>query len=861
MHMRELRQVIETKKPVKGEVPFTGASGISGVYEYIFNPVLGADGRVEMVIGTTRDVTDRAGLNAALTAERSKLAAVIEQAPAFMAVLRGPDHVFELANERYYTIVGRRDILGKAVREALPEVVDQGFIQLLDRVFQSGEPFAGSEMSVMLRRRNESDALERRYLNFIYQPIREADEHISGVFVHGVDVTEQVAARDALSQREGWLRAVLEATPECVKLVGPEGELLFMNPSGLGMIETEDEASVRGGCVFDLVAPEYREQWREMHRRVCAGERLTWDFEIVGLKGTRRHMESHAVPLPLPDGRMAQLAVTRDVSRRKEDERARAHLAAVVASSDDAIISKNLDGIIQSWNAGAQRVFGYTSEETVGRSILMLLPPERHHEEDIILSRLRAGQRIDHYESVRMTKDGRHIDVSLTISPMRDASGRIIAASKIARDVTQQKQAQRELQAAKELAERANREKDELLQSERAARTELERASRMKDEFLATLSHELRTPLNAIIGWSQLLAKSNLPPDQMEGIQIIERNARVQAGIIEDLLDMSRIISGKVRLDVQRLDLSTVVAAAVETVRPAADAKGVRLQSVLDPLAGPVSGDANRLQQVFWNLLTNAVKFTPRGGRVQVVLERVNSHLEVSVIDTGEGISAEFLPHVFDRFRQADAGTNRKHGGLGLGLAIVKQLVELHGGSVRVKSGGTGAGSTFTVALPVTVIHPEPEPETERRHPSLGGVPLGDDVCSRVEGIKVLVVDDEPDARTLVRRLLEECKAIVSSASTANEALALLKSERPQVLVSDIGMPGEDGYSLIRRVRSLPPNEGGNTPAIALTAYARAEDRLKAVLAGFQHHVVKPVEPAELITLVAILAGTTRSVG
>lgn len=416
-----------------------------------------------------------------------------------------------------------------------------------------------------------------------------------------------------------------------------------------------------------------------------------------------------------------------------------------------------------------------------------------------------------------------------------------------------------------EAARRANAEKDKLLDSERAAREEAERASRMKDEFLATLSHELRTPLNAILGWSQILRNAPGGPDDVrEGLEVIERNARAQTQIIEDLLDMSRIIAGKIRLDVRRIDLADVVRSAVETVRPAADAKEIRVRTVLDSLAGPVTADPNRLQQVFWNLLSNAVKFTPRGGHVQVLLERVNSHLEVSVIDTGEGIAPEFLPHVFDRFRQADATTTRRHGGLGLGLAIVKQLVELHGGSIRAKSPGRGQGSTFTVLLPVTAIHPDPSGATgagDRRHPGAAVAqqqPL-DDSCAEIAGVRILVVDDEPDARALVKRFLEDCQAVVTTAASAEEALQLVESQRPDVLVSDIGMPGEDGYALIRKVRGLGAARGGNVPAVALTAYARAEDRVKAVLAGFQHHVVKPVEPAELIAMVASLAGRMRA--
>ncbi len=323
---------------------------------------------------------------------------------------------------------------------------------------------------------------------------------------------------------------------------------------------------------------------------------------------------------------------------------------------------------------------------------------------------------------------------------------------------------------------------------------------------------------------------------------------------------MSRIISGKVRLDVQRVGLATLLREAVDTSKPSADAKGIRLTAVLDPLAGPVSGDPARLQQVMWNLLNNAVKFTPKGGRVQVLLERVNSHVEVSVIDTGEGITPEFLPYVFDRFRQADGSTTRRHGGLGLGLSIVKQLVELHGGSIRVKSMGEGYGSTFIVSLPLTVVHPDPQPTTHRRHPKAGGdaPAFQPDHCTEIAGVKVLVVDDEPDARALVKRLLEDCHAIVSTAASAAEGLAKLQSERPDVLLSDVGMPGSDGYHFLRQVRALNEDQGGKTPALALTAYARSEDRMQAIRAGFQMHVPKPVEPAELITMVASLAGRSR---
>jgi signal transduction histidine kinase/CheY-like chemotaxis protein len=404
---------------------------------------------------------------------------------------------------------------------------------------------------------------------------------------------------------------------------------------------------------------------------------------------------------------------------------------------------------------------------------------------------------------------------------------------------------------------RANLEKDRLLERERASRTELEHAGRMKDEFLATLSHELRTPLNAILGWAQVMQMSSgsLPEELREGIAIIERNARAQTQIIVDLLDMNRIISGKVRLDVQRVDLAAVVQASIETVQQAARLKEIQLLAIIDPASGPISGDPNRLQQVFWNLLMNAVKFTPKGGKIQATVERVNSHLEFRVADTGEGIDPEFLPHVFERFIQADASTTRHHGGLGLGLAIVKQLVELHGGTVAASSPGRGKGATFTVKLPLTVLHSEPEAVVERRHPSSGGGQPWQEPCRTLAGVRIVIVDDEPDSRALLKRVLEDCEAEVIVATNAAEALECVQRSRPDVLVSDIGMPGEDGYSLIRKVRALPAALGGATPAVALTAYARAEDRVNAIMAGFQHHLAKPVGPVELIAVIASLAG------
>lgn len=396
-------------------------------------------------------------------------------------------------------------------------------------------------------------------------------------------------------------------------------------------------------------------------------------------------------------------------------------------------------------------------------------------------------------------------------------------------------------------------ERARLYEREQRLRAEAEGANRLKDEFLATVSHELRTPLTAMLGWAHLLRAGQLNErNAVNAMETIERNARSQAQLIDDLLDVSRIITGKLLLDVRPTDPASFIGAAIDAVRPAAEAKGVRIQQVMDTGVSSIAGDPSRLQQVIWNLLSNAIKFTPRGGRVMLSLERVNSHIEIAVSDTGAGISEKFLPHVFDRFRQADQSTTREHGGLGLGLAIVRHLVELHGGTVHVESQGAGMGATFTVKLPLLTVY-QRDNRSEQVHPAARDAYARLECPERLDGLKVLVVDDEADTRELLRVVLEQCGAEVATAETAEEALSLLESLQPDVLVSDIGMPDQDGFALISRVRALPRERGGRIPAVALTAYARVEDRLRALRAGFQMHVPKPVELTELVTVVVNL--------
>ena len=412
-----------------------------------------------------------------------------------------------------------------------------------------------------------------------------------------------------------------------------------------------------------------------------------------------------------------------------------------------------------------------------------------------------------------------------------------------------------ELKKLSEALALSDAEKQQLLEKERVARNEAERASQLKDEFLATLSHELRTPLNAILGWSQLILSGSMKEDDIRrGLETIERNARAQNKLIEDLLEMSSIISGKVRLDMQELDVTTLVDTAVESVLPTAQAKGVTLQKTITPHIGTITGDPNRLQQVFWNLLSNSIKFTPKGGKIQVIVGWSGPTLEIRIKDSGMGISPEFIPYVFDRFRQGDASLTRQYGGLGLGLAIVKQLVELHGGTVRAESSGVGHGSSFIVNLPFAAQSAKKD-----------FLPLLKEYRGEKEaalaGRKILVIDDEADARDLINRILSYCKASVITAATAKEGLELLKRENPDVLISDVSMPDKDGYQFISEVRQLSPENGGSTPAVALTAFARADDMAKAISAGYHKHLCKPVDSYELITAIQHLVGEAKADG
>jgi PAS domain S-box-containing protein len=674
---------------------------------------------------------------------------------------------------------------------------------------------------------------QRIEVSLTVSPIMTPDGAILGVSHIARDVTENNRRTRAAQH----LAAIVDSSDDAIVSKDLDGTIRSWNRAAEELFGYR--ASEVVGKSIRLIVPADRQgEEDEVLRRVRQGEGLD-HFETVRLRkdGSSIPISLTVSPVRSETGEIIGASkIARDLSRSQRVQRDAQRLAAIVDSSDDAIVSKDLNSIVTSWNAAAEHMFGFSADEMVGKSIRLLIPDDRQQEEDEVLFRIRRGERVEHYETVRRRKDGSLFPVSLTVSPIRTDDGTVIGASKIARDISDRK--------------RADEERQRLL-------TITRNAARMKDEFLATLSHELRTPLNAIVGYLRMMQAGLLTGEkQSRAVDIVTRNATSLTQIVEDVLDVSRIISGKLRLDVQAVELHTIVQDSVETIRPAADAKGIRVDLIADPRTPRVSGDPERFRQILWNLCSNAVKFTERGGRVQIRLERVNSHVEISVADTGIGIPVAFLPYVFDRFSQADAGIDRARGGLGLGLAICRHLVELQGGRIFVDSDGPGKGSTFRIELPIRVAYPRYQ-AGERDHPQSppGSGPIA---VPRLDGIRVLVVDDDRDALALIREILEVTGATVVTADSGPDALKKMERTNPDILVADLGMPEMNGFDLIDCVRDSPELRIREIPAAALTAFARSEDRTKALRHGFQLHLAKPIDPSELMAAVAGLAKRAR---
>jgi PAS domain S-box-containing protein len=590
------------------------------------------------------------------------------------------------------------------------------------------------------------------------------------------------------------------------------------------------------GQHISLIIPlDRRAEEDKVLARVRLGERVD-HFETVRVSRDGRLTPVSVTVSPIKDarGRIVGISkIARNLANREAAGLALSRLAAIVDSSDDVIVSKTLDGVIMTWNRAAERLFGWTAAEAVGQHITLIIPRERLAEEDEVLARIRRGESVDHFETIRVAKDGQLRTVSITVSPVRDAFGRIVGASKIARDVSER--------------QRMEDARARLLAREQEARAEAEALNRAKDELLATVSHELRTPLNSIFGWAHMIRGVHVDDAlRLRAVAAILRSAAAQARLVEDLLDFSRIITGHMRLDFEPVDLNAVIEAALEAVRPAATLREIALVTALDHSLGTIMGAPDRLQQVVWNLVMNAVKFTPRGGRVDVSLRRTTRTVDIEVKDTGEGIDQTLLPYVFEAFRQGDSSTTRGHGGLGLGLALVRQLVELHGGRVRAESGGRDQGSTFTATLPAA---------TPRQGAPRVGEPSqeeGDlDLPPALRGVRVLVVDDDSESLEVSAMTLRVAGAEVRTASAAFSAYELIQRWQPDAVLTDLAMPGEDGYMLLRAMRTFFAERRATVPIIAFTAYGTSENRTRAVQAGFDLYLTKPIDPHKLTRAVA----------
>ena len=790
--------------------------------------VRGADGAPVRAVGVAVDATARAFGEAA----QSRLGAIVESSDDAIVgkTLDGIVTSWNQAAERLFGYTAE-EMIGQSISRIMPPDRPDDFAKILSAI-RRGERVDHYETD-----RIRKDG-RRVHVSLTVSPIKDAAGRITGASKIARDVTDRKRAEQLVQLAETRLAAIVDSATDAIVTLDANRRILIFNAAAERMFGCH--ASEALGQPLDRFIPaESRERHdtfiREFAATGVSARSMGRDriLSAVRADGSVFPMEAQ-ISQVVVGGQRLFTAVLRDVTERQHADETRAHLAAIVESSDDAIISKTLEGIVTTWNKAAERMFGYSAAEMIGQSVRRIAPPDRRDEMPRILAAIRHGERVDHYETERMRKDGSRIYVSLTVSPIKDATGRIIGASKIARDVTDRKQAERE--------------RERLLAETDRARAEAEAANRAKDEFLSMVSHELRTPLASILGWIGVLRQGKLSPERSaRALDTIARAGRMQSELIDDLLDVSRIVTGRLRLSLEALELRPVVEAAVDAIRPDAAEKGITLAVELADAVRLV-GDPTRLQQVVGNVLNNAVKFTPAGGRVEVRLTCTGDEARIVVRDSGAGIAPDFLPYVFQPFRQATDVKSRKTGGLGIGLAIVQTLVNRHRGTVTAESAGENAGATFTISLPIHADVSE-LPVNDHARPLRPGVP-------RLDGIRVLVVDDEAEARDALRAMLEASGATVAASPSVEAARATLAEWDPDVLVSDIKMPDEDGYALLREVRATERLRG--LPAIAVTAYEADEVCRHAAAAGFQACLGKPIQPEALIALLASVARVGR---
>jgi len=721
-------------------------------------------------------------------------------------------------NRAYMQMVARLfsssdQLLGRVLWEAFPDITDTEPDRFYRRVMAEQRPDTLELFYEPLKSWLEIRAFPSPNLLSLYvRDISERKQH----------ETELQELTKLLREQAGMFDTVLSNLPDISYAFDREARVIYANQPLL-KIWGRTLREVLGRNLFELDYPyDLAVKLTADLRRVAeTGLAVSGEVPFQSADGVEDIHDYIFNPIFDTDGNVVGVAGTsRLVTEKRNAEKAMRQLAAIVSSSDDAIISKNLDGVIQSWNEGAARLFGYTAEESIGQSILLLIPEDRHNEEKEILRRVCVGQRVEHFETLRRRKNGTVVPVSLTVSPIRDNTGEVVGASKIARDITEQKAVTAALQEAKEAAEAANRS---------------------KDRFLAVLSHELRTPLTpALMVAGALERDSGLPKEYRPDIAMLRRNLELETKLIDDLLDLSRIISGKLVLQRESVDMNALINHVCDICRPQIAEKDLSLVLDLAPALGPVHADSSRLQQVLWNVIKNAAKFTPENGKITIATRAAGEMAEATVEDTGVGIPAESIVKIFEAFEQGDSRVVKQFGGLGLGLAISKVIVELHGGSIVAESGGPGRGSKFTIRLPldsnIMPAAPTSEPiATSDQNPSL----------------RVLIVEDHPDTAEMLARLLQATGYIAESAGTVAGALELASVNPFDVVVSDVGLPDGSGYELMRHLRKRHGLKG-----IAMSGYGMEEDVRKSIEAGFSEHLVKPVDFSRLATALRKLTET-----
>jgi PAS domain S-box-containing protein len=825
------RSVVASNRPYT--IP---QSGCKGFFDGYYSPRHDEKGEVIGGVAIVRDVTDRKITEAAALDEHRRLAFHVENTP--LAVIEW-DHEFKVLrwSPAAQKLFGwsAEEVLGKHFSEW--KFVVQEDLHVVNQVGRRQNQ--GQEHHNISRNRNYNKLESILHCEWYNSALYNEAGKLVSVLSLVLDVSVAKRIEDALRKSEAQYRLLFESNPQ---------PMWVYDLATLRFLAVNDAAVRHYGysraefldmTIKDIRPPEDVQSLVDHLESRDAGPDYAGEWRHRKKDGTDINVEITASLLTFA-GRPAEFVLVQDVTVRKKAESAlrisEDRYRDLVDNSHELICTHDLEGRVLSVNPWAARVLGYPQEAIIGTNIRKGLLPEYRDRFDEYLRAVTTEGSARGVMKVR-TATG-EIRLWEYYNTLRTEGVEQPIVRGMAHDVTERRQA---------------------LKREKEARLEAEAANRVKDEFLSTLSHELRTPLTAIMGWADLLLHDEVEPDRRRtAIETIFRNANSQCQLINDLLEVSRIITGKLRLDFVACELHSVIEAAAESIRPTAEAKGVRLQVLLEPNVGPVFGDHERLQQVVWNLLSNGVKFTRKGGLVQVTLQRINSHVEIVVNDTGVGIKSDFLPHVFDRFRQADGSTTRNYGGLGLGLAIVRHLVELHGGTAWAESAGEDQGSKFTVRLP-SMTTSEHQPIEVLSQPAISAIETRDRQPASLQGLRVLVVDDEHDARTLLTAMLERCGAQVVAVGSAREGLDSIQGWMPDVLLADIGMPVEDGYALIKKVRALPRERGGHTPALALTAYARTEDRARALAEGYQVHLAKPVDRYELAGVIANLAEEIRT--